>query len=83
MTLSREYRLPDGLKIEEDRRRELVLPDLAAVSEGQDGGHVPYPFTTERLAAGTSWYPLASSRVHILESQSERQTFRGTLQSLE
>ena len=49
-----------------------MLPDLAAVSEGQDAGSVPYLFTTERLADGTSWYPLASSRVDVLESQSER-----------
>lgn len=40
-------------EIEEDRRREPVLPGLVPVSEGQDaqrqdGGEVPYPFIFEK-----------------------------------
>jgi len=46
-------------EIEEDRRREPVLPDLAAVSDGQDaqrqdGGSVPYPFIFEKRCSYAS-----------------------------
>ena len=46
-------------EIEEDRRREPVLPDLSAVSDGQDaqrqeGGSVPYPFIFEKRCSYAS-----------------------------